>query len=96
VLAKIPQEVTKTKDITGGLPRVAELFEGRRPKSAAVISEIDGIVHLGEPTAKGSFKVEVTNEETKMVKEYTIPAGRHLVVYEGDRVGVGEPLSDAL
>ncbi|MBN1621477.1 MAG: DNA-directed RNA polymerase subunit beta' [Endomicrobiales bacterium] len=94
ILAKIPQEVTKTKDITGGLPRVAELFEGRRPKNAAVISEIDGTVHLGEPTAKGSFKVIVTNEETKISREYTIPAGRHLVVYEGDRVGVGEPLSD--
>ena len=94
ILAKIPQEVTKTKDITGGLPRVAELFEGRRPKSAAVISEIDGMVHLGEPSAKGSFKVIVENEETKMTREYTIPPGRHLVVYEGDRVGVGEPLSD--
>ncbi|OGS03477.1 MAG: DNA-directed RNA polymerase subunit beta' [Elusimicrobia bacterium RIFOXYA1_FULL_47_7] len=94
VLAKIPQEVTKTKDITGGLPRVAELFEGRRPKNAAVVSEIDGLVHLGEPTAKGSFKVVVINEETKMEREYSIPAGRHLVVYEGDRVGVGEPLSD--
>ena len=94
ILAKIPQEVTKTKDITGGLPRVAELFEGRRPKNAAVISEIDGSVHLGEPTAKGSFKVVVTNEETNMAKEYNIPPGRHLVVYEGDRVGVGEPLSD--
>ncbi|MBN1824498.1 MAG: DNA-directed RNA polymerase subunit beta' [Endomicrobiales bacterium] len=94
ILAKIPQEVTKTKDITGGLPRVAELFEGRRPKNAAVISEIDGVVHLGEPSAKGSFKVIVTNEETEMSREYTIPPGRHLVVYEGDRVGVGEPLSD--
>ena len=94
VLAKIPQEVTKTKDITGGLPRVAELFEGRRPKNAAVVSEIDGSVHLGDPSAKGSFKVVVTNEETKMAREYTIPPGRHLVVYEGDRVGVGEPLSD--
>jgi DNA-directed RNA polymerase subunit beta' len=94
VLAKIPQEVTKTKDITGGLPRVAELFEGRRPKNAAVISEIDGTVHLGEPTAKGSFKVVVTNEETNMAREYNIPPGRHLVVYEGDRVGIGEPLSD--
>jgi DNA-directed RNA polymerase subunit beta' len=94
ILAKIPQEVSKTKDITGGLPRVAELFEGRRPKSAAVVSEIDGLVHLGEPTAKGSFKVVITNEETKMEREYVIPPGRHLVVYEGDRVGVGEPLSD--
>ncbi|MCB4792217.1 MAG: DNA-directed RNA polymerase subunit beta' [Elusimicrobia bacterium] len=94
ILAKIPQEVTKTKDITGGLPRVAELFEGRKPKNAAVISEIDGVVHLGEPTTRGSFKVTVTNEDTKITRDYIIPAGRHLVVYEGDGVGVGEPLSD--
>jgi DNA-directed RNA polymerase subunit beta' len=94
IVAKIPQEVTKTKDITGGLPRVAELFEGRKPKNAAVISEIDGSIKFGEPTAKGSFKVIVTNEETKLAKDYIIPSGRHLVVYEGDRVGVGETLSD--
>jgi DNA-directed RNA polymerase subunit beta' len=94
ILAKIPQEVSKTKDITGGLPRVAELFEGRRPRSAAVVSEIDGIVHLGGPTAKGSVKVEVENPETKMKKSYLIHAGRHLVVYEGDRVNEGEALSD--
>ncbi|MFC1501448.1 DNA-directed RNA polymerase subunit beta' [Elusimicrobiota bacterium] len=94
IMAKIPQEITKSKDITGGLPRVAELFEGRRPKNAAVVSEIDGIVKLGEPTAKGSSKVVVTNEETEMARDYIIPHGRHLVVYEGDRVGSGEPLSD--
>jgi DNA-directed RNA polymerase subunit beta' len=94
VLAKIPQEVSKSKDITGGLPRVAELFEGRRPRNAAVVSEIDGTVHLGGPTAKGSVKVEVENQETKMKKDYLIPAGRHLVVYEGDRVKEGESLSD--
>jgi DNA-directed RNA polymerase subunit beta' len=94
VLAKIPQEVSKSKDITGGLPRVAELFEGRRPRTAAVVSEIDGVVHLGGPTAKGSVKVEVENPETKMKKDYLIPAGRHLVVYEGDRVKEGESLSD--
>ncbi len=94
VLAKIPQEVSKSRDITGGLPRVAELFEGRRPKNAAVVSEIDGIVHLGGPTAKGSVKVEIENPETKMKKDYLIPLGRHLVVYEGDRVREGEALSD--
>ncbi|MDR3243192.1 MAG: DNA-directed RNA polymerase subunit beta' [Elusimicrobiota bacterium] len=94
ILAKIPQEVSKSKDITGGLPRVAELFEGRRPKNAAVISEIDGIVHLGGPTAKGSIKVEVENTETSMKMDYLVPAGRHLVVYEGDRVKAGESLSD--
>jgi len=93
VVAKIPQEVTKTKDITGGLPRVAELFEARRPRNVAVISEIDGIVKLGT-TAKGILKVTVTNEETNIAREYPIPQGKHLVVYEGDRVGVGESLTD--
>lgn len=94
VLAKIPQEISKSRDITGGLPRVAELFEGRKPKNAAVVSEIDGIVHLLGPTPKGNLKVEVENQETKMKKEYLIPLGRHLVVYEGDRVREGESLSD--
>ncbi|MFH1282450.1 MAG: DNA-directed RNA polymerase subunit beta' [bacterium] len=93
VIAKIPQEVSKTKDITGGLPRVAELFEARRPRNVAVISEIDGIVKLGT-TAKGTLKVIVTNEETGIAREYNIPQGKHLVVYEGDRVGVGEQLTD--
>ncbi len=93
VLAKIPQEVTKTKDITGGLPRVAELFEARKPRNAAVISEIDGVVKLGT-NLKGNLKVVVTNEETGVAREYQIPQGKHLVVYEGDKVGVGEPLTD--
>ncbi|MBK6879208.1 MAG: DNA-directed RNA polymerase subunit beta' [Elusimicrobia bacterium] len=93
VLAKIPQEVSKTKDITGGLPRVAELFEARKPRNSAVISEIDGVVKLGQ-TARGTMKVTVTNEETSLARDYNIPQGKHLVVYEGDRVGVGEPLTD--
>jgi len=92
VLAKIPQEVSRSKDITGGLPRVAELFEARRPKNAAIISEIDGIVKIA-PAPKGIPKVIVTNEETGFSREYLIPQGEHLVVYEGDRVGVGEPLT---
>jgi DNA-directed RNA polymerase subunit beta' len=93
VLAKIPQEVSKTKDITGGLPRVAELFEARKPRNSAVVSEIDGVVKLGQ-TARGTMKVTVTNEETALARDYNIPQGKHLVVYEGDRVGVGEPLTD--
>jgi len=93
VLAKIPQEVSKSKDITGGLPRVAELFEARKPRNAAVISEIDGLVKLGM-TARGTLKVTITNEETNLARDYNIPQGKHLVVYEGDRVGVGEPLTD--
>jgi DNA-directed RNA polymerase subunit beta' len=93
VLAKIPQEVTKTKDITGGLPRVVELFEARRPRSATIVSEIPGVVKLGI-TPKGGQKVIVTDEETGTVREYAIPHGKHLVVYEGDRVAVGEALTD--
>ena len=93
ILAKIPQEVTKTKDITGGLPRVVELFEARRPRNATIVSEIPGSVKLGT-TPKGGQKVIVTDEETAMVREYNIPHGKHLVVYEGDRVAVGEALTD--
>ena len=93
ILAKIPQEVTQTKDITGGLPRVSELFEARKPKNAAVVSEIEGVVSLGT-NAKGLIQITVRDEDTDMFKEYAIPQGKHLVVYEGDRVGVGEPLTD--
>ncbi|MFA7074124.1 MAG: DNA-directed RNA polymerase subunit beta' [Endomicrobiaceae bacterium] len=94
ILAKIPQEFSKSKDITGGLPRVAELFEGRKPKNVSVISEIDGIVKFGEATKKGALKVKIVDPDTKMEKEYTVPLGRHLVVYEGDKVEAGEALSD--
>jgi DNA-directed RNA polymerase subunit beta' len=93
VLAKIPQEVSKSKDITGGLPRVAELFEARKPRNSAITSEIDGVVKLGQ-TARGTMKVTVTNEDTALARDYNVPQGKHLVVYEGDRVGVGEPLTD--
>lgn len=93
ILAKIPQEISKSKDITGGLPRVAELFEARKPKNPAVISEIEGSVKLAA-TPKGGLKVIVTNEETGLQRDYNVPQGKHLVVYEGDRVGVGEPLVD--
>jgi DNA-directed RNA polymerase subunit beta' len=94
ILAKIPQEISKSKDITGGLPRISELFEGRRPKNVAIISEIDGVVHLSGSTAKGNIKVEIENSETKMRRNYSVPIGRHLVVYEGDNVKEGEALSD--
>jgi len=92
-LAKIPQETTQTKDITGGLPRVAELFEARKPKNGAVISEIEGLVTLGT-SPKGLIQITVRDEETDLFKEYPVPPGKHLAVYEGDRVGVGEPLTD--
>jgi DNA-directed RNA polymerase beta' subunit len=92
VLAKIPRETTKTKDITGGLPRVAELFEVRKPKEVAVISEIDGQVSYGKQT-KGKRKVVVTPEIGEP-KEYLIPKGKHVTVHEGDYIRAGEPLMD--
>jgi DNA-directed RNA polymerase subunit beta' len=92
VLAKIPRETTKTKDITGGLPRVAELFEARKPKEQAVISEIDGEVSY-EGFVKGMRKVIVDNKVGDK-KEYLIPKGKHVNVHEGDWVRAGEPLMD--
>lgn len=92
VLAKIPRETTKTKDITGGLPRVAELFEARKPKEFAVISEIDGVVSFGKDT-KGKRKVIITPDVGEP-REYLIPKGKHISVHEGDRVRAGEPLMD--
>ncbi len=90
VLAKIPRETTKTKDITGGLPRVAELFEARKPKEFAVISEIDGVVSFGRDT-KGKRKVVVTPDVGEP-REYLISKGKHISVHEGDRVRAGESL----
>ena len=92
VIAKIPLEISRTKDITGGLPRVAELFEARKPRSSAIISEIDGVVKLGEQV-KGATKI-IVQSETGMKREYLIPYGKHLNVYEGDRVLAGEQLTD--
>src|SRR5205085_3347634 len=92
IISKIPRETTKTKDITGGLPRVAELFEARKPKEHATISEIDGTVSFGKDT-KGKRKVIITPEVGEP-KEYLIAKGKHLSVREGDRVKAGEPLMD--
>jgi len=92
VLARIPRETTKTKDITGGLPRVAELFEVRKPKENAVIAEIDGVVSFGKDT-KGKRKVVVTPEVGEP-REYLIPKGKHISVHEGDYVRAGEALMD--
>ena len=92
VLAKIPRETTKTKDITGGLPRVAELFEARKPKEQAVISEIDGEISFGG-FVKGMRKIVVDNKMGD-IKEYFIPRGKHVNVHEGDWVRAGEPLMD--
>ncbi len=92
VISRIPRETTKTKDITGGLPRVAELFEVRKPKEHAVISQIDGLVSFGKPT-KGKRKVIVTPEVGEP-KEYLIPKNKHLIVQEGEYIRSGEPLMD--
>jgi DNA-directed RNA polymerase subunit beta' len=92
VIAKIPRETTKTKDITGGLPRVAELFEARKPKEFAVISEIEGVISFGKDT-KGKRKV-IISPEIGEPREYLIPRGKHISVREGDHVRAGEPLMD--
>ena len=92
VLAKIPRETTKTKDITGGLPRVVELFEARKPRETAVITEIDGIVKYGD-IAKGQRKILVMNENG-IEREYALPRGVHVNVQEGEHVKAGEPLMD--
>ncbi len=92
VVGKIPRETTKTKDITGGLPRVAELFEVRKPKEHAVITEIDGRVSFGKDL-KGKRRVVITPDIGES-KEYLIPKAKHVSVHEGDYVKAGEPLMD--
>jgi DNA-directed RNA polymerase subunit beta' len=92
VVAKIPRETTKTKDITGGLPRVAELFEVRKPKELAIITEIDGRVNFGKEL-KGKRRVVVT-PETGEPKEYLVPKAKHTLVHEGDYVKAGERLME--
>ncbi len=91
-IVKIPRETTKTKDITGGLPRIAELFEARRPREAAVISEVDGRVGLAGVT-KGMRKI-VIHAESGETREYLIPRGKHINVLEGDEIKAGEALMD--
>ena len=94
ILAKIPRETTKTKDITGGLPRVVELFEARKPRETAVISEIDGIVKHGG-IVKGQRKIIIVPDEPGAEpREYSLPRGVHVNVQEGERVRAGEPLMD--
>jgi DNA-directed RNA polymerase subunit beta' len=92
VIAKIPRETTKTKDIVGGLPRVVELFEARRPAEPVVMSEIDGVVKFG-PITKGKRKIIVTGEDGGE-REYDIPRGTYINVQEEDTVTAGEPLMD--
>src|SRR5207245_6155918 len=92
VLAKIPRETTKTKDITGGLPRVVELFEARKPHEPAVIAEIEGTVKYGEMT-KGQRKIIVEPDHGEP-REYLLPRGVHVSVQEGERVHAGDPLME--
>ena len=92
ILAKIPRESTKTKDITGGLPRVAELFEARKPREHATITEIDGVVEFAG-FVKGMRKIVIRADDGE-TKEYLIPRGKHISVHEGDRVRAGEALMD--
>ena len=94
ILAKIPRELAKNKDITGGLPRVAELFEARIPKDQAVISEIDGIVNFGKDVKKKQKIIIQPEDEKGESKEYLIPRGKHITVHEGEYVRAGEPLID--
>jgi DNA-directed RNA polymerase subunit beta' len=93
VLARIPREGSKTRDITGGLPRVAELFEARRPKDFAIIADTDGRVEFGKDY-KTKRRIVVRNEETGAEREYLIPKGKHISVQEGDFVQRGDLLMD--
>ena len=92
VLAKIPRETTKSKDITGGLPRVVELFEARKPREAAIMAEIAGVVKYGE-ISKGMRRLYVVGDDGGE-REYSLPRGVHLNVQEGERVAAGDPLMD--
>ena len=93
LLAKTPREEAKTRDITGGLPRVAELFEARAPKDAAEISKIEGVVDFGE-NMRGKRKLLVKDEVTGQVEEHLIPMGKQIVVFKGDRVKKGQQLTE--
>jgi len=92
-LVKIPRESSKSKDITGGLPRVAELFEARRPKEPSIVTEIDGQVKFGQ-LRRGIREITVTPNEGGEVKRYQIPVGRHLLVHDNEQVKAGERLTE--
>ena len=92
MLAKIPREMSKTKDITGGLPRVVELFEARKPKDPAVVSEIDGVVRITEPV-RGQRRIVVEGEGGEH-REYSIPRYAHVSVQEGEFIQAGDPLTE--
>jgi DNA-directed RNA polymerase subunit beta' len=93
LLAKTPRKQAKTKDITGGLPRVAELFEARRPKDASEISKIDGIVDFG-PSVRGKRCIVIKDQKTSLEEEHLIPIGKHVIVFKGDYVRKGQQLTE--
>ncbi len=92
VLAKIPRSATRTRDITGGLPRVTELFEARNPSNPAVVAEIDGVVTYGV-SKRGNQEIIVTSKDAE-VKHYQVSLSKHILVHDGDYVRAGQPLSD--
>ena len=92
-MAKTPRKTSKTKDITGGLPRVAELFEARRPKDAAEISKIDGIVDFGA-SVRGKRCIVIKDQQTGVEEEHLIPIGKHVIVFKGDFVKKGQQLTE--
>lgn len=92
-LAKTPRKISKTKDITGGLPRVAELFEARKPKDACTISRIDGIVSFG-PNVRAKKKIIVTNPETGDSEDHLVGISKHIIVQDGDPVKRGDQLTE--
>ncbi len=93
LMAKTPRKQAKTKDITGGLPRVAELFEARRPKDAAEISKIDGVVDFG-PSVRGKRCILIKDQQTATEEEHLIPIGKHVIVFKGDFVKKGQQLTE--
>ncbi len=93
LLAKTPRKTSKTKDITGGLPRVAELFEARRPKDAAEISKIDGVVDFGA-SVRGKRCILIKDPQTQVEEEHLIPIGKHVIVFKGDYVKKGQQLTE--
>jgi len=93
LLAKTPRRTTKTKDITGGLPRVAELFEARRPKDAAEVAKIDGVVDFG-PSVRGKRCIIIRDVQTGLAEEHLIPIGKHVIVFKGDVVKKGQQLTE--
>lgn len=93
LMAKTPRKTSKTKDITGGLPRVAELFEARRPKEASEISKIDGIVDFGA-SVRGKRCIVIKDQQTQLEEEHLIPIGRHVIVFKGDFVKKGQQLTE--